>query len=611
MVQAQRPLRVRLAAILAAGVAAATIGSASAAELAGGAEARFDAFLEEIYRERLARSPMLAARMGVEGSDRAWPDLSLEAGEAELSRLRANLGRLREDFDPDRLDSRTAVQYRVLERELELLIERHRWRDHLYPLNQIVGLHLRVPGTLTGSKPFDDPSDAARYIERIRAVGPLFDQLVTRMQGRAERGFLMPESLYPRLLDGARRVIAGAPFDDGPENPVWSDFIRKLTALDPDQRGDLQARARAALTGPYAKAYRKLIARLEAGQAATTFDGGVWQLPDGDAFYAYLLRQFTTTDMSADEIHALGLREVERTHGAMREIMEVTGFEGSLQDFFRFMRTDPRFYYENTDEGRAAYLARARELVETVGARIEEVVYERPLVALEVRRFEAYREASAPGAFYEAGSVYGNRPAVFYLNLHDMSSVPTYALAVLTFHETMPGHHLQISSIQADPGIPELNTLNTWWQNTAFVEGWALYAERLAWEMGFYDDPYSDFGRLSSELWRACRLVVDSGLHAKRWTRQEAIEYLDINTPRDHGSNVRAVDRYIGVPGQATSFMVGMHRILEARADARAALGDDFDIRGFHAAVLRHGYVPLSIMEESVQAWTRSVRKGD
>ena len=591
-----------------AGAAAAV---APAAEAERSADEAFTAFMEEIYRQRLDRSPMLAARVGSGEPTAAWDDLSAEAMDAEVRELRANLERLRTQFDPARLDAHDKIQYRVLEDELELLIERHRWRDHFYPLNQIIGLHLRVPNALTDGAAFDDAADARRYIARIEAVEHLFDQLVTRMQARADRGFLMPESLYPRLLDGARKVIAGAPFDEGSDNPVWSDFNSRLEtlALDPDLEEELRAGARQALLGPYRSGYEQLIARLEAGQARTDFDGGVWQLPNGAAFYDFLLRQFTTTDMTAEEVHALGLREVERIHGEMRAIMEEVGFEGSLDEFFEFMRTDPRFYYENTDEGRAKYLARARGLVDAVNARIEQLFYEEPAIPLEVRRFEAYREKSAPGAFYEPGSPDGSRPGVFYLNLYDMSSVPTYALAALTFHETIPGHHMQISTIQTDPAIPELRKLNFWWMNTAFVEGWALYAEELASELGFYEDPYADFGRLSGALWRACRLVVDTGLHAKHWTREQTIEYLDANTPRDHASNVRAVDRYIAVPGQATSFMVGMHRILEARTRARAELGDAFDIRGFLDAVLRHGYVPLWAMEESVQAWTQSVRQ--
>lgn len=604
--------RLKTVSAMALGLALAVAAGCNDGEtLSEPADSRFETFLEDAYQQRLARSPMLAASVGVpHDSGRFWDDLSAAAADAERSELRASLEHLRARFDPARLSAHNRIQYRVLEDELELLIERHRWSDHFYPLNQIVGLHLLVPGALTDSAVFDDTADARRHIARIEAVEDLFAQLVTRMQARAERGFLMPESLYPRLLDGARKVIAGAPFDGGPDNPVWSDFKSRLETLnlDPALEEELRAGGRNALLGPYRSGYEQLIAALEAGQARTDFDGGVWQLPDGDAFYDFLLRQFTTTDMTADEVHALGLSEVERIRGEMRAIMEKVGFEGSLDEFFEFTRTDPRFYYENTDEGRAQYLDRARGLVEAVNARIEELFYEQPVIPLEVRRFEAYREKSAPGAVYSPGLPDGSRPGVFYLNLYDMSSVPTYSLAALTFHETIPGHHMQISTIETDPAIPELRKLNFWWMNSAFVEGWALYAEELASELDFYEDPYADFGRLSGALWRACRLVVDTGLHAKHWTREQTIDYLDATTPRDHASNVRAVDRYIAVPGQATSFMVGMHRILEARAEARAVLGDDFDIRGFHAAVLRHGYVPLSIMEESVQDWTQFVR---
>lgn len=599
-------------AVIVAAALFAVPGSAPVAVAGDGDEdARFAAFLERLYEQRLERSPMLAASLGEHRTNAGWDDISDAGLDRAAAETRDALESLREEFEPEDLSPRNRVQHRVLEDELELLLEIDRWRDHAYPLNQIVGLHLTVPGTLTGGAPFAGAADAEAHIARIRAVETLFSQLVTRMEKRATKGMTMPQSLYPRLLEGARGVIRGAPFDDGPDNPVWSDFTARLDALelDPAQSRRLRKEARAALLGEYRDAYRELIETLEAHAKRARFAGGVWQLPDGEEYYDFLLRQFTTTDMTAEEVHALGLREVERIHGEMRGIMARTGFEGELQEFFVFMKTGPRFYAEDSDAGRATVLSLARELVADIGGRVEDIVYRAPSAALEVRRFEAYREKSAPGAFYEPGAADGTRPAVFYLNLADMSSVPLYGLNALVYHETIPGHHLQISAIFADPGIPALRKLNLWWLNSAFVEGWALYAEKLAHELGYYRDPYADYGRLSAELWRACRLVVDTGLHARRWSRERAIAYLDANTSSGREANLRAVDRYIAVPAQATSFKVGMNRILAARERARAKLGDAFDIRGFHQAVLEHGYVPLSVMEESVDAWARSVAR--
>jgi uncharacterized protein (DUF885 family) len=358
-----------------------------------------------------------------------------------------------------------------------------------------------------------------------------------------------------------------------------------------------------------APAYRELLAVLESQGASTPVDGGVWQLPDGEAFYAFLLRQFTTTALGADEIHALGLAEVARVHGEMTGIMRRVGYEGDLRGFLQKMKQDPRFYLTNDAAGREAYLARARGIVEAMQRRIGEVYPGPAPLRLELRATEAYRAAGAPSGFYEAGTPDGSRPGVVYLNLERLDTRPLYDLESLLYHESLPGHHLQISSILVDPAIPRLRKVNRWWQDTAFVEGWALYAERLAREMGFYQDPYADFGRLAGELWRATRLVVDSGLHAKRWSREQAILYLDETTPSPRASNESAVDRYLAVPGQATAFTVGMLRILEERERARAALGEAFDLRAFHAAVLENGYVPLWAVGESVDRYIASAQR--
>jgi uncharacterized protein (DUF885 family) len=338
----------------------------------------------------------------------------------------------------------------------------------------------------------------------------------------------------------------------------------------------------------------------------TPITGGVWQLPDGDAFYAFLVRQFTTSTMTPAEVHALGIAQVATVHAQIAGVMGTLGFNGSVREFMAKTKTDRRFYMADTDAGREEFLARAREIVRAMQAHILEAFDSAAPSQLEVRRTDLYKEASAPSGFYEPGTLDGRRPGVVYLNLSDMRLQPTYELEDLLYHEGVPGHHMQISTIQRDAAIPKLRKINEWWQDTAFVEGWGLYAERLGKDMGFYQDPYADLGRLTGELWRACRLVVDSGLHYKRWSRDEAIRYLQENSAAPDGTIVREVDRYIAVPGQATAFTVGMLKFVSERERARQALGSRFDLREYHHVVLENGYLPLWALEDRVTRWIAS-----
>jgi len=307
--------------------------------------------------------------------------------------------------------------------------------------------------------------------------------------------------------------------------------------------------------------------------------------------------------MTPADVHALGVEQVAKVHAQMEEVMRKIGFQGTLREFVDQMRADRRFYNVNTDAGREALLTRARGIVSAMQARITDQFLSAAPLPLEVRRTEAYKEASSPAAFYQPGSPDGRRPGVISLNLSDTKLQPTYELEDLLYHEGLPGHHMQISTILMDGGIPKLRKVNQWWQDTAFVEGWGLYAEQLGKDMGFYQDPYSDLGRLTGVLWRACRLVVDSGLHYKRWSREQAIEYLDENSAAPHGTIVREVDRYLAVPGQATAFTVGMLKFISERERARQALGPKFDVRQYHHLVLENGYLPLWAVHDRVNEW--------
>jgi uncharacterized protein (DUF885 family) len=317
------------------------------------------------------------------------------------------------------------------------------------------------------------------------------------------------------------------------------------------------------------------------------------------------LKRITTTDLTADQIHDLGLSEVARIQREMRDIMVEVGFDGDLQQFFEFMRTDPQFDYGDTPEGKAAYLADATAVIDHMRTRLDELFFSKPKAPMIVKAVEAFREKSAGRAFYQRAAPDGSRPGTYYANLSNMKDMRSYDLEALAYHEGIPGHHMQGSISQEQGGLPMFRRYGGY---TAYSEGWGLYSEFIPREMGLYRDPYSNFGRLSMELWRACRLVVDTGMHHKRWTREQAIDYLSDNTASDLNANIKAIERYMVMPGQATAYKIGMLKILELRENARGALGDQFDIRAFHEVVLSNGAVPLNVLESLVDEWVASAK---
>jgi uncharacterized protein (DUF885 family) len=579
-----------------------------AAEAGPTADERFLAHLEGAFERLLLANPSLATgRGGREGNDR-WESLGEAGAAAEATAARKELAEVRREFGGAPLSPKARLQYQVFERSQELLLERYRWRHHLYPLNQIVGPPIDIPPVLASQK-VESAADAEAWLRRVSATPDYLDGLVERLELQAKRGVYLPRSVYPILIGQVRGLRDGVPAvnesDAAWDTPILDDFRTKVAALPVSvaEQEAFLARARAALVRDLRPSYSRVIDTLEAHAARTRIDGGVWQLPAGDELYAFLVRQFTTTDMTPAQIHELGLREVARTHREMAAIMAQVGFKGDVRAFMQQVKADPRFYLPDTDAGRAAYLARAREIVAAMQAKLPEAFLRPPPLPLEIVATPAYRAAGAPSGFYSGGTADGSRPGVVSINLTALDTRPLYDMESLLYHEAVPGHHLQISSILVDPTIPQLRKVERYWENSAFVEGWALYAERLGKEMGFFQDPYSDFGRLAAELWRATRLVVDSGLHYKRWTREQAIAYLDQNTPSPRATNEGAVDRYLAVPGQATSFMVGMQHLLAERERAKQALGEQFDLRQFHAVVLENGYVPLWAVTANVDRW--------
>ncbi|WP_020401059.1 DUF885 domain-containing protein [Kordiimonas gwangyangensis] len=566
------------------------------------------AFFETAMNERLALNPLQAERLGDRSRNDEWPDMSDEAEDKELQLYKDQLATLK-TFDFDTLSPKDQLSYRIFELTAQRYIDNDKWRDYGYPVNQMFGWHAGAATHLMNVHRIDTVKDAEAYITRLQKMDGMMKELAAELQERADAGIQAPKFVYPYVIDSSRNIISGVPFDEsGEDNVLFADFKKKVGKLEitDEEKAALTERAKEALTTGTKPGYEALIAKLGELQETATTDDGAWKFPKGDEFYAQSLKNNTTTDMTAEEIHQVGLDNVARIHEEMKAIMEQVGFEGTLQDFFEFTRTDDRFFLPNTEEGKAEYIKLANEYLDAMNAKVPEFFDLLPKAPMEVRAVEKFREESAGKAFYQRPALDGSRPGIFYANLRDTRFMPTYQLEALVYHEGIPGHHFQIALTQELEGVPLFQRTARF---TAFSEGWGLYTEELGKDMGFYQDPYSDFGRLAMELWRACRLVVDTGLHAKKWTREEAIQYLKDNTPNPEGDIVAAIERYVVMPGQATAYMVGKLKIKELREMARAELGDKFDWKAFHRVVLQNGAVPLSILEENVNAWVADLKK--
>lgn len=566
-----------------------------------GEDARLDAFFERIFQRSLDRSPTRQSALGIRRDQDKWDDIS-EARELEDYRLRERDHAELQGFDVAKLSPQARLSHRMFALQSERALRDFKWRHHDYVMTQMGGVHTRVPSTLTNSHPIATRVDAEAYIKRLAGVEPLMAQAVARLRAQEARGIRPPRFVYGLVIEPCVNLLKGAPFEGEGDSPILADFKTKLAAADLSDadRADLLARGTAALTGGFAAGYGALVAHLRAAEAQADGVDGVWKLPDGEAYYGAQLESYTTLPRKAAEVHALGLREVAAIHDAMRAIMRRTGFDGDLQAFFAFMRTDPRFYHPDSDAGRAAYLAEANALLDEIRARQGELFGHLPKAPVEVRAIEAWREKSAPKAHYRNPPQDGSAPGIFYINLADMQAQPRYQLAATLYHEAIPGHHIETCIAHEMEGIPKFRRFAS---IAAFSEGWGLYSELLPKEMGLYADPYSDFGRLSLSLMRACRLVVDTGIHAMRWTREQAVAWLDANMPSSHYDNQREIDRYIVLPGQATAYYIGMQTIVALRARAREKLGDGFDLRRFHDVALGAGPLPLPLLEERIDNW--------
>ena len=554
-----------------------------------------NAFFDKSFDASVDRFPEFQTQLGIKKDYDKWDDLSDEFAKRELEITKAELQELEETINYELLDEQTKISYDLFVLNANEEIDNFKYRFHDYPINQMYGYQSYIPTFLQNYHQITDSSDAANYVKRVEGVAALIEQLLETLEIREEKNIIPPKFVFDHALRDIENVKEGS--------NVFENFKSKVNALDTLQQAakdELINDCEQAINTSYKPAYTSLKIYLEELQKKATDEAGVWKLPDGKDYYNHRLKHYTTTDMSADEIHKVGLEEVKRIHGEMDDIREKVGFKGTLQEFFEFMRKEKKFYYPNTDQGRQDYLDKANEIIDAMKKKLPELFITLPKAELVVKRVEDYREQSAGKAFYNRAAVDGSRPAVYYANLYNMADMPTYQMEALAYHEGVPGHHMQIAIAQELQGIPKFRKYGGF---TAYVEGWGLYSEFTPKEMGFYEDPYSDFGRLAMELWRACRLVVDTGIHSKKWTREEGIEYYMSNTPNPPGDAVKMVERHIIYAGQATAYKIGMLKILELRQKAKEELKDNFDIRQFHEVVLTNGPIPLSVLEKKIDDW--------
>ncbi len=556
---------------------------------------------ESIFMENVMRSPMYQSYLGIKQDQDKWDDISEQRQQEDLALQKQQLEQVLA-IDVEQLDAQTSLSWKLMKQSLENGIEDFQWRYYNYPVNQMFGLHSSVASLLINQHRISDISDAQAYISRLNGLPALFEQLVANLNVRAENGIIAPKFVYPYVISDSQNIITGAPFDDGEPSTLMADFANKVEALEIEQtqKDELLNQAKQALTNSVKPAYESLIAALTQLETQADTNDGAWKFPRGDEFFNNALNRTTTTDLTATEIHQIGKDEVARIHDEMRAIMQQVGFEGTLQEFFVHMRGNEDFIYAANDEGRQRYMDEATALIDNMKGRLDELFITKPKADLIVKAVEPFREKSAGKAFYQQPSMDGSRPGTYYANLYDMASMPTYQMEALAYHEGIPGHHMQIAIAQELEGIPKFRKFGRY---TAYSEGWGLYSELVPKEIGLYQDPYSDFGRLAMELWRACRLVVDTGIHAMKWTREQGIDYYVTNTPNAEADAIKMVERHIVMPSQATAYKIGMNKIIELREKAKAELGEKFDIRQFHDVVLANGPVPLNVLEDFVREY--------
>jgi uncharacterized protein (DUF885 family) len=568
-------------------------------------------FYEKVFAQVLFEEPELLSslglveRFGITGHNGKLGDASPAHQQHYFDRAKKNL----EDLHAYPLEKQNASQQlstHILEWFISREIEGEKYQWHNYPVNQLFGVQNEFPSFMANTHRLLVPRDCEYYRMRLNAVGTKFDQLLESLKVREQKGVLPPRFVVEKVLLEMNNFAA----QPASENILATSFktrVAKIDGMTDEQRVAFQKKIETAITDRVYPAYHKLIDYFTALLPKTTTDDGVWKLPDGEAFYAYALRKNTTTTLKPEEVHDLGLREVARIEGEMRTLLDANGYTGRpIGEAMDALAKDPRFLFPNDDKGRADVLAEYKRLIDDAIERCQLLFATVPKAKIEVQRVPVFKQATSAGAYYNGASMDGTRPGIFYANLRDMNELPKWGMRTLAYHEGVPGHHWQIATAQELKGLPQFRKLIPF---TAYQEGWALYTEWLAKEAGWYEgDPFGDLGRLQAELFRAVRLVVDTGIHAKRWPREQAITYMREKTGMGEKEVTAEIERYIVNPGQACAYKVGMLKIQELRKRAQTELGTKFDQRQFHDVVLKNGALPLEILEEQVVAYIQRTK---
>ncbi len=572
-------------------------------------DARLLTFLDAAFDQQIALSPQSMTSLGLKTDYDKLDDYTDAAAERHRALEEKQLADLRKNFTLARLSPGARLSYRLFESQVETDRRQFAFRNYDIPVSTNGSPAGDIPVFLINQHRIDSVADAEAYIARLRDSRRVMTEVAARMRDQAAHGIVPPKMVFAPARADAHKVITGAPFDNGPDSSLLADVKKKVGALKvPDAtKQRLIAEASAALTGPFRAGFDTLFAALDEIEPKAKGNDGAWSLPNGDAYYAARLNYYTTTALTADQIHQIGLDRVKAITAEMEAVKQRIGFKGTLGEFFTALRTDPKFKYPNTDAGRQQYLADARASIAEIMAAAPRFFSRLPKAPLEVRAVETWRQDTAAVAFYDQPAPDGSRPGIFYVNLADMNQVQKPQVEGIAHHEGAPGHHFQIARAQELTGVPKFRRFGYY---GAYTEGWGLYSERLAKEMGAYKDPYSEFGMLSLQIWRACRLVLDTGIHAKHWSREQAIAYFTEHAPLSQRDVVKEVDRYINNPGQATSYMVGQLKITQLRHKAEAALGPRFDIRAFHEVVIGSGALPLDVLEEQVDGYIAANKAG-
>lgn len=582
-------------------------------------------FYDKIFVELLLDSPEMTTAMGIpvlyDWSKDELDDIS-DAKQWEDFEKWKGIHATLTSYDFEGQSKANQLNTKILGYFLKGSVDSEPFFYHGYPVNQMFGIQSGLPSFMENSHKLKDKSDVEAYIARLSKFDTKFDQLLEGLKIRESKGIIPPKFVIKRVVNEMKGFVGHKEavlenLDNAPipvkSNILYTNFETKVAdieGLSAEEKTKYQTQVEAVIQTTVFGAYGKLINYFEDLDTKATTDDGVWKLPDGENYYAYQLKQATTTDLSPEEVHQIGLKEVARIKAEMWTILEQEGYGDTTQtlgEIIQALSKEERFLYPENDEGRELLLKEYQAILDEISQGLDDAFDIRPKAEMEVRRVPEFKEEGSAKAYYNRPPMDNSRGGIFYANLRKVHEHPTYTMKTLAYHEGIPGHHFQVAIQSELEGLPIFRTAIPF---TAYMEGWALYTEQLAYELGFYEkDSFGNLGRLQAEIWRAVRLVVDTGIHHKKWTREKAIDYMVANTGLTTTEVVTEIERYIVMPGQACSYKIGMMKILELRAKAKKVLGNRFDLKQFHNVVLKNGAVPLTILEELVDEYIKENEK--